>query len=54
MMRPLTKLGAQSLHARKKLADQRVSSTMPMFGNAQGGHNYASNNKEKEKQKQNM
>jgi len=54
MMRPLTQLGAQSLHARTKLADQRISSTMPMFGSAQGGHNYDSIINEKENPKQNM
>ena len=54
MMHLLPKLGAHSLHARTKFADQIVSSAMPIFGNTQGRYNYDSKNKEKEKQNRNM
>ena len=51
MMRLLTKLGAQTLHAIMKLADHRISITMPTIGNVQGGQNYDSIIRKKEKNK---
>ena len=51
MMRLLTKLGAQTLHAIMKLADHRISITMPTIGNVQGGQNYDSIIRRKEKNK---
>jgi len=51
MMRPLTKLGAQTLHARMTIADNKVSNIMPTNGNFPGGNNYDSTNRNKEKNK---
>ena len=40
MMRLLTQLGVQSLHAITKFADQIFGSTMPIFGNPTGDITY--------------